>query len=395
MKRYAHPFLSMGSLRPGRLGKAAVWTAMTAVVVLGPACRKSPAPTPETSTALFTGNPQASPKGMYLLNEGNMDANKASLDYLDYTSGIYDLNLYNQVNPTVTGGLGDVGNNIGVYGSKVYIVVNNSNKVEVLDLATNKHLGQVDIVNCRNVTFYNGKAYVSAYLGQVDNPNDPNGIVAEIDTAALSVTRTVTVGRQPEQLAVVNGKLYVANSGDYSPPDYERTISVIDPGSFTVIDTISVGINLDCVVPDGLGNIYVTSRGDNYSTPADLFVIDCSADTVKKDFHLPATNLWIDGGKAYVLSTDFNYNTGKTTISYAMVDVRADTILAGSFITDGTDKNIVLPYGISVNPTTKEILVTDAKDYVSPGTLYCFSPAGKREWSTTTGDIPGHFAFVY
>jgi hypothetical protein len=359
------------------------------------ACRKSPTPTPSTTTALFMGNPNASPKGMYLLNEGNMNSNKASLDYLDYTTGRYDLNIYNQANPTVTGGLGDVGNDIGVYGSKVYIVVNNSNKVEVLDLATNKHLALIDITNCRNVTFYNGKAYVSAYLGEVDNPNDPDGIVAEIDTAALTITRTVTVGRQPEQLAVVNGKLYVANSGGYSPPDYERTVSVIDPTSFKVIDSIEVAINLDCVVPDGQGNIYVTSRGDSYAIPADLFVIDCTADTVKKDYHLPATNLWIDGGKAYVLSTAFNNNTGQTTISYAMVDVKADTLIPGSFITDGTDKNIVLPYGIAVNPSTKEILVTDAKDYVTPGTLYCFSPAGKQEWSATTGDIPGHFAFVY
>ncbi len=358
-------------------------------------CRKNPSPTPEKQQGIIPANPTAEPKGFYLLNEGNLGSNKASLDYMDYTTGIYTLNLYNQANPSIVKGLGDVGNDIGVYGSKVYIVVNNSNKVEVLDRATNVHITQVDIVNCRNVAFSGGKAYVSAYLGAVGNASDTNGIVAEIDTGSLTITRKVTVGRQPEQIAIVGQKLYVANSGGYSPPNYEHTVSVVDLGSFTQIKLINVAINLDRCIADKYGKVYVTSRGDNYSVPADLYVIDTQTDTVIKNFNLPASNLWIDDNTAYVFATDFNYNTGKTTISYNMIDVGADTVLNRSFITDGTDKLITVPYGIAVNPTTKEVLVTDALNYVNPGVLYCFDPTGKKEWSTTTGDIPAQFAFTY
>ncbi|MBR2146771.1 MAG: YncE family protein, partial [Muribaculaceae bacterium] len=64
------------------------------------------------------------------------------------------------------------------------------------------------------------------------------------------------------------------------------------------------------------------------------------------------------------------------------------------FITDGTEQEITMPYGVAVNPITKEIYVTDAKDYVSPGRLYCFSPEGVKQWDVRTGDIPAHFAFV-
>lgn len=39
--------------------------------------------------------------------------------------------------------------------------------------------------------------------------------------------------------------------------------------------------------------------------------------------------------------------------------------------------------------------MTDAKDYVSPGTLHCFSPDGRRKWSVTTGDIPAHIVFTH
>ena len=78
-----------------------------------------------------------------------------------------------------------------------------------------------------------------------------------------------------------------------------------------------------------------------------------------------------------------------------MINVKDETIINRSFITDGTDQKIAIPYGIIVNPITKEIFVSDAKDYVTPGTLYCFDASGRKKWSVVTGDIPAHFALVY
>jgi len=358
-------------------------------------CRKEAKPIPEVISNVAPPDPGGILKGLYVLNEGNMGSNKASLDYLDYATGEYHKNIYEQDNPSVTLGLGDVGNDIAAYGSKLYIVVNNSNKVEVLNSKTGVRINQINIDNCRNLAFYNGKAYVSAYLGVVGDPKAPAGAVYEIDTATLSITRKVTVGRQPEEMAIVGGKLYVANSGGYSPPNYERTVSVIDIASFTELHRIDVAINLEKVKADAYGNLFVTSRGDYYTIPPDLFVIDTKTDSVKKDFKLPVSNLCIVGDTAYMYSVAFSYVTGKNTVSYSMIDVKTETVLNKQFITDGTDKQIVVPYGITVNPITKEVYVADAKDYVTPGTLYCFSTTGKKEWQTTTGDIPGHFAFIY
>ena len=69
-------------------------------------------------------------------------------------------------------------------------------------------------------------------------------------------------------------------------------------------------------------------------------------------------------------------------------------IVSRNLITDGTDSDIRIPYGIAVNPETKEFFIADAKDYVTPGTLYCYSRDGVRKWMVTTGDIPAHIAFV-
>lgn len=358
-------------------------------------CRKDKQPIFSEEESLFTGDLNASPKGLYLLSEGNMNANKASLDYLDFTTGIYHRNIFDEVNPEITKGLGDVGNDMAIYGSKLYVVVNNSNKVEVLDAKTSKYLGKIDILNCRYITFSNGKAYVSAYLGQIGDYKAPNGIVAEIDTTSLSITRKVDVGRQPEEMAIVGEKLYVANSGGYSPPYYESTVSVIDLSSFQEIKRIEVAKNLHRLKADQYGDLYASSRGDYYDIPSRLYVIDTQTDGIKKTFDIPASNLIIQDDIAYIYSTEWNYETGDNTISYHMLDVKTETLLSTSFITDETDKKIDIPYGIAVNSTTKDVYVTDARDYVSPGMLYCFNPQGKLKWSVTTGDIPAHFAFVY
>ncbi len=357
-------------------------------------CRKDLGPEPEEGQPV-PAETLNRVSGFFLLNEGNMNMNKAALDYFDYGTGTYHSDVFSKGNPG-SSGLGDVGNDVAVYGSKVYVVVNVSNKIEVLDARTYKRLRQINLDNCRYITFSGGKAYVTAYLGVVGDPDAPQGSVSEIDTASLSITRRVTVGRQPEELAVVGGRLFVANSGGYSAPNYERTLSVIDLGTFRETKRIDVGINLHRVRADAYGDLYVSSRGDYYDIPPKLYVIDTGADRVKTSFDLAISDLDISADTAYICGTAFNYQTGKNVISYTMLDLRTERPLQRSFITDGMDQpgRITMPYGIAVNPENKDILLTDAKDYVSPGTLHCFGSNGKLKWSVTTGDIPAHIAFL-
>ena len=352
-------------------------------------------PSPEDDIQNPGGQTPTALKGFYLLNQGNMAMNKASLDYMDFETGDYRRNVFSQANPELVGGLGDVGNAMGIYGSKLYVVVNGSNKVEVLDATTGKRIKQIDIDNPRYLTFYKGKAYLSSYLGSIGNANNPNGIVAEIDTTSLKITRRVQVGRQPEELVAYNDKIYVANSGGYSPPNYESTISVIDVNAFTEMNRIEVAVNLHGLKLDSEGDLYVTSRGDYYDIPSKLFVIDTKTETVKKTFDIGVSNMVIHKDIAYMYKSEFSYITGGFEISYLMFDTKTETFLDQSFISEKDKGLIEMPYGIAVNPETDEVFITDAKDYVTPGNLYCFTPDGALKWSVETGDIPVHMTFKY
>ena len=200
--------------------------------------------------------------GLYILCEGNMGSNKARLDYINLHSGEYYANWYGAQNPKQMKELGDVGNDIQQYGGKLYAVINCSHKVEVMDPKA-RHIAQVDIPNCRYLAFHGSKMYVSAYVGSIADP-DMFGSVYEVDTATLQITREVKVGHQPDELCIIDDRLYVANSGGYLTNRYDSTLSVIDLNSFTEIEQIPVGLNPTRVRADEQKHLWVCCQG-NYS----------------------------------------------------------------------------------------------------------------------------------
>lgn len=338
-------------------------------------------------------------RGLYLVNEGNMGSNKCSIDYLDYFTGLYARNIYAERNPDVVKELGDVGNDIAIYGSKLYVVVNCSHKVEVLDARSGRRIGQVDIPNCRYIRFHRGNAYVSSYVGPVlIDPDAPKGAVYRVDTTALNVTGKVSVGYQPEEMEIIDDYMYVANSGGYRAPNYDNTVSVIQMIDFKQIEQIEVGINLHRIKKDKYKKLWVTSRGDYESRPSRLYVLDkkpgYSRMVVIDTIPIACSNMAIHGDSLYYYATEWNNYTASNTISYGIINVKTKHVASSNFITDGTEQEITVPYGIAIHPETGDIFVTDAKNYVSSGTLYCFDKNGRKKWSVRTGDIPAHIVFL-
>ncbi|MCK7555773.1 hypothetical protein MKQ70_12390 [Chitinophaga sedimenti] len=139
-----------------------------------------------------------------------------------------------------------------------------------------------------------------------------------------------------------------------------------------------------------MGNL----QGDYKQLPSRLYFIDKDLQAVTDTLPIAVSNYYLDGDSLYVYSTEWSYITYSNVISYGIVNTRTREIVTRAFITDGTDKEIEIPYGIMVHPVTKDIYVTDAGNYVSPGMLYCFSKEGKKKWSVRTGDIPAHFALL-
>ena len=338
--------------------------------------------------------------GMYVLNEGNMGSNKCTLDFLDLSgeTAHYLRNIYAERNPNEVKELGDVGNDAQIYGSKLWLVINCSNKVEVLGAKDAVKQGKIDVPNCRSVAFHQGYAYVSSYVGPVNVSQDaPLGQVYKIDTLTLRTVAQVTVGYQPEELAVIGDKLYVANSGGYMVPDYDHTVSVIDLNTFTEERKIDVAPNLHRCRADRYGQLWVSSRGDYYGEPSHLCWLqqDASGQLQRMGrIDVVVSDMCIVGDSLYYMGMQFNYETMKNERMLGIINVATHEVVNRQLTTAKEAEAIIQPYGIIVNPNGRDFYLMDAKNYVSSGDLLHFHQDGTFDYKVRTGDIPAHAVFL-
>jgi YVTN family beta-propeller protein len=316
-------------------------------------------------------------KGLYVLAEGGYNSNNSTLTYYNYDTKQLVADQFQAKNGR---GLGDTGNDLKVYGSKMYIVVNVSSTLEITDLdgkSIKKIVFKDGAVSRqpRSITFNKNKAFISSY----------DGTVAVLDTTSLNVEKFIAVGRNPEKMAVANGKLYVANSGGLSYPNYDKTVSVIDLNTLTEIKKITVGDNPNNVTVDQYGDVYVVSSGNYGAVKPSLAVIDSQTDLVKKSFeNFKASSFTINGNLAYFIG---DLKTLK------IFNVKTEAVEKEVFISDGTV--ITTPYGIAVDDINQEIFVTDAKNYSINGEVFCFNlNTGAKKYSITAGINPSKIIFI-
>lgn len=342
--------------------------------------------------------------GMYLLNEGNMGSNKSSLDYLDLSDSTahYYRNIYSQRNPSTVMSLGDVGNDCKIYGSRLWLVINCSNKVEVARADSAIRIGKVNIPNCRYVTFNDRYAYVSSYVGTVyASSNSPLGSVYKVDTLTLQKVDSCSVGYQPEEMAIIGNQLYVANSGGYqgmTGQGYESTVSVIDMATMQETCKIEVAPNLHHLKADKYNQLWVTARGDYMSEASSIWWLAPDENgQMKVGGHIDqaVSDLCIVGDSLYFYGSQWSEVSMSNTITYGIINVKTHQVVSTSLSSAPEISKIRMPYGIIVNPVHRDFYLMDAKNYVSSGELLHFLPDGTFDWKVSTGDIPAHAAFLF
>lgn len=147
--------------------------------------------------------------GAYVVNSGNMYSKiESSLTAIDYASSTATQNVFKTANGRT---LGNTANDGIVYGNKIYLAVDQSNTIEVIDkktkqsikqIKTTELLGNAEGVHPRHIIADGGKVYFTTY----------GGYVAAVDTTSFALQKKWQVGSYPEGLVIGNGNLYVANS---------------------------------------------------------------------------------------------------------------------------------------------------------------------------------------
>lgn len=315
----------------------------------------------------FSEEPIPLMAGVYIMNSGKWQSNNATLDYYDPNTKELTTKVFSSVNGR---GLGDTANDIMVYGSKMYIAISESNRIEITDLSAKslKTIAPTDDAgqpeSPRYLTAYEGKVYVTLF----------NGYLAEIDTTSMEITKKTPVGPNPYQVREVGGKLYVANSGGYNPVQ-DSTLSVVDPVAFVEEKKIVVGLNPMYMGADSDGELYVVCGGNFRDVKASLQRVDLKAETSTSIYTNDNIMMGMANDKLYVVQSENDANWQPVNTQFIAYDAKTDTEMSNNFITDGTV--VEGAYSLNVNPADGNIYI-GTSDYVSTGDMFIFSAEGKK-----------------
>lgn len=306
---------------------------------------------------------------LYILNEGGFNQNNSTLAHYNVETGELDRDYFRTVNKR---GLGDTGNDMMLYGSKLYVVVNVSSTIEVLDAANGKSIRQIDMKledgsarEPRQIVSHDGKVYVTSY----------DDTVTRIDTLTLEIDTSIEVGLDPDGIVVSNNKLYVANSGGLNYANgYDNTVSVINLGNFTEENKIEVGVNPTNLQSDSRGNIYVSVLGNYFDILPSFKRIDRTTGEVTTIEEVTSPSRFIiSDNKAYIVNG--SYGAPYRVMVY---DCQEQKLLSDNFVTDGTEISTI--HNITRDEKNGDLYVM-AADYTAPSSVYCFDKDGKLKYT--------------
>ncbi len=313
--------------------------------------------------------------GMVVLCEGLYQHNNSSITWVQLPGGAKDPSFFQT---KTSRALGDTGNDMIRYGDKIYIVVNVSSTIEIMRASDFSPIEQIQMTENgqpkqpRFMASANGKVYITCYDGFVD----------VLDTASLTIDTRISVGENPEGIAVSNNKLYVANSGGLNFPDVDSTVSVIDIATNTELQKISVGINPGGVLANDAGDIFVISRGDYGPIPSRLRKID------------PLTDQVVNTAYAFDIS-------GMTSMSATdMLVYNASGVQRFNFQSDDVVATIPIDmatvntlYRVQYRASEDNVYILDAMGYTNEGVVRKYDMTGSYLTSYQVGLNPTKLLF--
>jgi hypothetical protein len=294
----------------------------------------------------------------FVLNEGAMSQNNASLTYFDWkTDATYANDLFMKQNGTA---MGDVAQDIVVDDDNLYVIMSGSKLIYKLNgVGVRQSVLKIpsELGDPRYGVTEDGFLYVTCY----------GGYVAKIDTKTMSMAGQVKVGANPEYIVEEDGKLYCTCSGWGA----DKRVAVIDIKSFDNATYFDVMDNPDRIIEVD-DHIFVQGYGADWSYPWGELntktgkftqIGNCSSWAAYKN-------------TLYLAFSETDWSTYATTTTFTSYNTKSGQLNKSSFLKNApaalTSSSV---YGLSVNEETGDIYVLTT-DFVTNGHIYHFSSDG-------------------
>ncbi len=275
--------------------------------------------------------------------------------------------------------IGDILYSVTEIGERLYFVVNNSHKIEVVDKETLTKIATIRIAQEASpreiVQVSESKAYITNLYGNS---------VSVINLETNKEDTTITVGANPEGIKVVGNLAYVANSSFGNG----NTLSVINTESDEVVNTISVGDNPVSISKEKNNRLWIVCAGaygdfsdPNDDTPGKIYVINGTDGT-------EITNFEVGGHPGDLVLNEKDDVAYLINGSLMSIDMNSFEILDEAFVNRSF-------YSIGLSTTDDGIYLwgSDAKNFAQAGIAIQYDINGVKLDSFPTGIIPGAFYF--
>jgi len=309
--------------------------------------------------------------GILLVNEGNFRSGNGSLSFYSYDS----LKIFNDLFANVNNRpLGDVPNSVLVKEDKIFIIVNNSARIEIVNHSSCESIGTINgLISPRNMAVINdNKAYVTSLYSDS---------VAIINLPDNSVSGYINLRRTSEALTVAGNEAFIANWAG------GKEVMVVNTISDKVVDSIEVGMEPESMAIDNKRRLWVLCNGGwARQNAAELVVINISTHKIEKKFTFSSklsspTCLQVDG----VGQTLYFIDKG-----IKVMDINSVNLPVAPLIPEEADLSF---YKIAITPVNSDIFISDVADYIQPGNLLLYKNDGNFVSRNKAGIIPGAMCF--
>ncbi len=302
---------------------------------------------------------------IYVANEGSFGQGTASLTAYNATEGVVFQNVYELVNDEP---LGDILQSIYLHNDELYLVVNNSEKIEVCDPSSVERKRSITGLDSpRHMLFLSDeKAYVTdLFAGGVHIVNPSSG----------TYTGLITTATWLENMILHNGEVWATNAGGES-------IIFINPETDELGISVALSAGPNTLAADANGDVWVLCQGDFAGVFPALYRVNGSSKAVDATWSFGEVmgyggtlRMAPDGQHVYYLLAGDVYKMA----------IDATELPTTPFIS-GENHNF---YGFHINPSTGEIALTDAGDFQSNGQVYLYDVDGNETFAFEAGVIPG------
>lgn len=337
---------------------------MIVLMMINSSCRKEP------DTGL------SGVSGIYIINEGNFNFGNGDVSVYELSSGTVKNNLFSSSNGYSPG---DVVQSMYVKDSLGYLVVNNSQKIEVVALPGFTRIRTITIPGASPRYFLpvsDSLAYVTdLYALKIHVINFHTGnLVKQINTSGWN-----------EQMILNGNYVFVTQRSIFS--------SASSKGGLLKINALSNSLNsiksfsdrdVTGIVKDNTGNIWISVAEDSTkSEHASLLSLDTDMNVLRalayNDYGQSIYGLSVNHAESSV----YWLNKNVYRLKYS------DTSMPQTPFIDGSGQNI---YALGVHPNGT-LFTSNALDFVQPGVISRYDSNGQFWGSFTAGVIPGNFVF--